>query len=237
MKRWGLVVVMLYVVALIVLSAPVAFAAFWPTFGWSEIFGMYRNWQFWTWIFVMFSGAVSLLFIPIHYADRRPKSRRPLLVPIVTSILFLGLLGFFFVYSIVLAIWGDGSPPVMSSVNGTSEIAGCAGVWVVVLLLWTLWGILFYRRARSDSPDTLLRRAASWLLKGSILELLVAVSCHVVVRRRDDCCAPLGTFLGIAAGLSVMLLSFGPGVIFLFADRCRQLKPGEVPTKSSTATE
>ena len=226
MKRWGLIVVVFYIVALIALSAPLDFVAFWPMDSWSEALGMYRSWKFWIWILVMLIGAVLLLFVPVHYADRKPKSRRPLLVPIVTSILFFGILGFFLVYSITLAIWGDNSPPIMSA-HGTSETAGLAGIWIVVLLLWALWGFLFYRRTRSDSPDALVKRAASWLLKGSILELLVAVSCHVVVRRRDDCCAPFGTFLGIAAGLSVMLLSFGPGVIFLFADRWKKMKPKE----------
>ena len=70
-----------------------------------------------------------------------------------------------------------------------------------------------------------LKRATRWLLRGSILELLVAVPSHVIVRRRDDCCAPAGTFWGIATGISVMLLCFGPGVFFLFVERCRRLKP------------
>jgi hypothetical protein len=64
-----------------------------------------------------------------------------------------------------------------------------------------------------------------WLLRGSILELLIAVPSHVLVRRRDDCCAPAGTFWGIATGISVMLLCFGPGIFFLFVARCRKLKP------------
>jgi len=57
------------------------------------------------------------------------------------------------------------------------------------------------------------------------LELLVAVPSHVIVRRRDDCCAPMGTFWGITTGISVMLLCFGPGVFFLFVERFQKLKP------------
>jgi hypothetical protein len=37
---------------------------------------------------------------------------------------------------------------------------------------------------------------------GSILELLVAVPSHIIVRRRGDCCAPLGTFCGTATGIA-----------------------------------
>ena len=63
------------------------------------------------------------------------------------------------------------------------------------------------------------------LLRGSVLELIIAVPCHVIVRRRDDCCAPVGTFWGIATGIALMLLCFGPGVFYLFAERARRLKP------------
>jgi len=230
MKRWGFIVTGLYFVALVVLSFPITLAAFWPNESVSEILGIYSWWGYWIWIVVMICGELLLLLVPIHFGERRPKSRRPLMVPIITSSLFLGLLVFFLLGSIMLAIWGDDGPPISSSVP---EGLGLAGVCITIMLLWMAWGILFYRRTRSDSPDALLRRAASWLLKGSILELLVAISCHVVVRRRDDCCAPFGTFLGIAAGLSVMLLSFGPGIFFLFADRCKKLRPREMPTTES----
>ena len=70
----------------------------------------------------------------------------------------------------------------------------------------------------------LTRRRMRWLLAGSILELLAAVPSHVIVRERDDCSAPAGTFFGICCGISVMLLSFGPGVFFLFARRMDVLR-------------
>ena len=69
-----------------------------------------------------------------------------------------------------------------------------------------------------------MTRAVNWLLRGSVAELLVAVPTHVIVRRRDDCCAPAATFWGIVTGLSVLLLAFGPGVYFLFARRAAALR-------------
>jgi hypothetical protein len=46
------------------------------------------------------------------------------------------------------------------------------------------------------TPPRCFKRATRWLLRGSILELLVAVPSHVIVRRRDDCCAPHRHILG-----------------------------------------
>jgi hypothetical protein len=94
-----------------------------------------------------------------------------------------------------------------------------------VLAFWAVWALVFFRRCAGDEPDALLKRATNWLLRGSILELIIAVPSHVIVRRRDDCCAPIGTFWGIATGISVMLLCFGPGVFFLFVERCKKLQP------------
>ena len=90
---------------------------------------------------------------------------------------------------------------------------------------WVVWAVVFFRSFRASEPDAVMRRLTTWLLRGSILELLVAVPCHVIVRERNDCCAPAVTFWGIATGVTVMLMAYGPGVFFLFAARIRAMKP------------
>lgn len=80
-----------------------------------------------------------------------------------------------------------------------------------------MWGVVFYLYFRNSSE--VVTRIISWLLKGSILELLVAVPCHVIVRRRHDCSAPMVTSFGIVTGIAIMLLSFGPSVLFLYKKR------------------
>src|SRR5207244_5274886 len=99
-------------------------------------------------------------------------------------------------------------------------------------VFWSVWGWLFFRSARADDPNVLTKRATRWLLRGSILELLVAIPSHIVVRNRHDCCAPMGTFWGITTGLAVMLLCFGPGVFFLFAERIQRSRPKPPPTSA-----
>ena len=70
-----------------------------------------------------------------------------------------------------------------------------------------------------------MARVLKWLIRGSILELLVAVPCHIIVRHKDECCAHILTLYGIGTGLAVMALAFGPGIAFLFLKRAKSLKP------------
>jgi hypothetical protein len=41
----------------------------------------------------------------------------------------------------------------------------------------------------------------------------------VIARRRGDCSAPAVTSFGIVTGIAVMLLAFGPSVLFLYKKR------------------
>jgi hypothetical protein len=51
------------------------------------------------------------------------------------------------------------------------------------------------------------------------------VPTRMVARYRDYCCAGFLTFIGLTMGVSVMLFSFGPAVLLLYADRWRRLHP------------
>ena len=108
---------------------------------------------------------------------------------------------------------------------GNSIVGEALNVAFFPVLLWVIWGFVFYRSSKALDPDSLTRHLTRRLLRGSILELLVAVPSHIIVRGRDDCCAPAGSFFGIVTGLTVMLLSFGPGVFFLFVERMARLRP------------
>jgi hypothetical protein len=94
-----------------------------------------------------------------------------------------------------------------------------------------VWSIVFYWTGRDAAPMDVVTKQCRYLLRGSILELLVAVPTHIVARMRNYCCAGFYTFLGIAFGVSVMLFSFGPAVFFLFAQRWRRLQIDRPVTK------
>ncbi len=253
MKRWAALTVLLYALALVLLTLPVDLVAFgnWgknpSNTGFHDALQLYLNWGYWLWLAVLAAGQVLLLLLPINIAERRLPARRPLQIPVMVTAFFLANLLFAGVFSLLCAIIKDDAfgvlalpnlflnianalnhnPAVNASVPGWQSVLS---IFVPVLIFWLIWAIIFRRATKSDEPDALLKRITRWLLRGSILELLIAVPSHIVVRRRDDCCAPAGTFWGIATGISIMLLCFGPGVFFLFIERFQRLKPKDTRT-------
>ena len=53
--------------------------------------------------------------------------------------------------------------------------------------------------------------------------LLVAVPAHIVVCRRNECCAGIYTGTGICIGVAVALASLGPAVLVLYHKRRKQI--------------
>jgi hypothetical protein len=253
MKRWAIYTVALYVIALLLLTIPVTAAAFgdWgsnqgPTTV-SEILKLFTAWQYWLWLGVLVVGQVLLLRLPITIAERRLPARRPLKIPVIVTGFFLANLCLAGLLAVLCAIFRDeawnvfgfadwlhgkisNAPPEHFRITDSGAYTS---VTLLVLVFWTVWGLIFRKFAKADDEQALVKRVTRWLLRGSILELIVAVPSHVIVRRRDDCCAPMGTFWGITTGISVMLLCFGPGVYFLFVERMRKLKAKYAPTESA----
>ena len=97
-------------------------------------------------------------------------------------------------------------------------------LWAGVAV-WIVWGVIFFRAYRRMEPVDWVSRQCRLLFRGSILDLLIAVPTHIVARHRNYCCAGFGTFIGLTAGISVMLFSFGPAIFFLYVERWRWLHP------------
>ena len=217
MRKWGIVVSALYAAIVLGLLVPVGVFvtggdhSTWPGF----VIGAadtYREWSALIPIIIVISGQILLLFLSIDTSFRRRKPRAHVLVSTVVAALLLTLLLFAVTLSLGVGFAGDKffAPIDQHPWAGNTILAACA-------ILWLLWGIIFYRYARSSSDP--VGRAVSWLLAGSVLELLVVVPCHVIVRRRHDCSAPAVTSFGIVTGIAIMLLSFGPSVLFLHKKR------------------
>ena len=216
MAKWAFVTVLLYISLVVIIFAPLVFwVAFYNEADASDILEAYTAWQFWLVCGIIIAIQALMLLFPAKTTAEAPKPQRLIWVPIVTAALLFSILVLGVVWSILMAIWGD-------------DVCGPVYTWAGLAFFavsWLIWSILFYRFYRNTEPRALTQRLTTWLIRGSILELLVAVPSHIIVRRRGDCSAPGLTWLGIAAGLVIMALAFGPGLFFLFRERFEKMKP------------
>jgi hypothetical protein len=225
MRKWGILITLFY--ALIVLGLLVPGAVFLygdKSSSWRDFFEGIRGVYLVCWIpiGIVLVGQALLLFLSVDTSRKRLKPRAHVLVSSSITAMLLALLTFAALFSLAAGAYGD---ELDHSFFFNSE-AKVLAMWG---FLWLFWGILFYLYFRNSTE--LLTRAVSWLLKGSVLELLVAVPCHVIVRRRHDCSAPAATSFGIATGIAVMLLSFGPSVLLLYKKRLDAYPTSGSPTE------
>lgn len=172
------------------------------------------GWFFW----LLFAGMIlaqgCLLIIPVRTSHERPKPQRGIWLTAIAAGFLYTVLLFGLILSLVAAIAGDDWP------DWTQWL-----LWLSLPTNWIVWMIIFRLFANRVEPKSYVRRIVKWLMRGSILELLVAVPSHIIVRHKDVCCAHMETAAGIAAGLAVMFFAFGPGLYYLYMDRINAKKP------------
>jgi hypothetical protein len=215
MKRWAWIVAGLYAALLLVMTVPAGLLAFAPKVGPKEAAEMLTTWAYWLWLAVMFACQLAFLAVPVRVASRRPVTQGPLWQTIFAGGLMAGGLvagAFLSIYEFIVRDQAHGNGFAWAAVG-------------LAVLTWAIWSVVFFRMSRDTEPADMLSRQCRTLLKGSILELLVAVPTHVVARYRDYCCAGFLTFIGLTMGVSVMLFAYGPAVFFLFAERWKRLHP------------
>lgn len=211
MKRWVFVVAALYVTTLALLFLLTALLLQ------GKIERTGNPWPLVILMLFFMLLEAGLLATPASASKHRPVRRRAVVATylaagLAASLLFLGA-----TLSVAAAVWGDKvSDGVLTGILGAG------------LCLWIAWGFVFHRISRRQSGESALVTQCRVLLRGSILELLIAIPAHVIVRRRDTCCAEGITVLGIAAGTAIMLFTFGPSVYFLFANRRDGLRPKSI---------
>ena len=93
MKRWAVLTVLLYALALLLLTVPVIWIAFMAGrdngVGLANALKIYVHWGYWLWLAVLVAGQALLLLLPINIAERRLPARRPLKVPVIVTAFFL----------------------------------------------------------------------------------------------------------------------------------------------------
>jgi len=220
MRKWGIVISVVYALILLGLIVPVAVFFFSEdTHSWLGMFlgvvATYHDWLYWFPAGAILASQALLLFLSVDTSFKRLKPRAHILVSVTVGALLTALLSSGVIWSVGVAIRGDKFGGKFFD-QETNILLFWAGAWL-------FWGILFYFYFRDSS--TVVTRLISWLLKGSVLELVVAVPCHIIVRRRHDCSAPMATSFGIATAIAIMLLAFGPSVLFLYKKRLDSYPP------------
>jgi hypothetical protein len=216
MQKWGIFISLFYALIVLVLLVPAAVllnggdTVFSSAFL-SDVAGVYASWLPWIPIAAILAGEVLLLFLSVDTSWKRLKPRMHVAVTCAVASLLLALLTLAAFLCVEVAFPRANLLDTLLAAFGRVLALGAA--------LWLVWAVVFYMYVRNSSAP--VARAVSWLLKGSVLELLIAVPCHVIVRRRHDCCAPVVTSFGIVTGIAVMLLSFGPSVLLLYRERLR----------------
>ena len=215
LRHWAFVVALLYGLVLAVLTWPVIVVAFVPEMDPLEVVQIYGQLPYWVWIGAMVLSQAAFLVVPVRVDGQRPVPKRSIFLTVLVSGLMFGLLVLAAFLSAGEFIYADKDPqwPFLPSALGVS-----GGIWV-------LWMIVFFSMGRKRDAASFVSSQCRYLLKGSILELLIAVPTHIVARHRHYCCAGLMTFVGITLGISVMLFAFGPSVFYLYADRWKRLRP------------
>ncbi|CAN5573359.1 hypothetical protein BH10PLA1_BH10PLA1_07940 [soil metagenome] len=155
---------------------------------------------------------LALMMTPVRLAKSRPLSRKKFLIPLIASGLLFGTLvaagGLAFIVAVDL------------------NEAPSQWLWAGPVLVWLGWCVVFWIATRSRDPLTVAARFHRWLIGGSVLELLVAVPSHIIVRMRNVCCEDIVTGSAICLGAMVIFIAFGPSVFLLFWRRTRQIRQG-----------
>lgn len=214
MKHWGIAISALYAVVVAALTLPLWIFLFFGELN-SEALADLLDSQplvdflvVWGSVGLFIVTQAALLFIAVDRSGSRLKPRRRLGIAVAATSFAVALLCLAVLSNVIAILLGDD---------------GLEWEWFWLALpavLWIGWGVVFYLyRERMFAS---LTRTVGWLLNGSVLQLLIAVPAHIVVRERNDCCAPMISGFGIASGVALMLMAFGPSVVFLYQDRLRR---------------
>lgn len=226
MRRWGLLVSAVYLLLLYLLFLPL-----WSFLGENSVIWIVRFEDIdWDWgsldsllvigLFILpIMGLLlsqAVLFLSVDRSFRRPIPRSSLQRIVWTTAFATALLTTGALISVAFAI-----DTAWKSVLVDSEF-GVALLLFSWIPAWIAWGLAFNRYVKDE--ESLVHKMVSRLLAGSVLELLVAVPCHVYIRYKEECSAPIFSSWGIVTGIAVMLLALGPGVLLLYRKRLEQYK-------------
>lgn len=140
----------------------------------------------------------------------QPIRRRRLVVPVIVAAFMFGLLlwGFWFAMAELFQ-------PAMQGAQMDIPIDDSLW-WLFIVGSWVFWGALLFVFALHWERFQFLLRVSTFLLCGSLAQLMATLPAHLVVIRRSGCLVGLMTGVGLTAGVVVLTWSFGPAIVLLF---------------------
>ena len=153
-------------------------------------------------IFIFCAGTMNLC---------KPIRRRRAFLPVVVTAGLVTLM-------LVATLWGLGEFIHGGSWDGPPELF----VWGWIAINWIGWSAAFLVTHTKSDRFAFARKQVLFLIGGSLLQLMVMIPAHIITSRRPYCFAGMGTMIGIAGGLAVMLWAFGPGIALLFLKKRRE---------------
>ena len=119
MKRWPLIVALLYALIFAVLTLPFLMLAMGKrdsglTF--RQACEVYQNWQYWAILGVMLLCQYVLLALPVRVASRRPEAMGALWRTVLVAGLMMALLAGGVAFTVYEWIWADKGPNLMWAV-------------------------------------------------------------------------------------------------------------------------
>ena len=165
MKRWAVLTVLLYALALLLLTAPVLLIAFG---GWAKnghgiklltTLKTYLHWSYWLWLAVLVAGQALLLLLPINLAERRLPARRPVKIPVIVTGFFLASLLFAGLLAVLCAAFKEEGfgifgflTPFKANEVSPSDLQTLVGMIITILVFWFIWAAIFQKSAKSGRP-------------------------------------------------------------------------------------
>ncbi|MGC8624587.1 MAG: hypothetical protein ACP5VQ_04920 [Phycisphaerae bacterium] len=206
-------------------------------YGWGLQGVMGLEWQS-EWSYLLFAGTVAGLFFVSQWFFLRPSrgwrirlddNGRPLRLSVwigglMAALLSLGLLA---TAAELIGVWDK-----LMVVHHVNAVRGPEmRYWpalAALAALWALWALVFFLYWYHGDRGTQLGRMLRGLFAGSILELLVAAPVHVMILRsksKGQCYCETGSYTGLVLGGTVLLWTFGPGIVLLFLREIRRRRP------------
>jgi hypothetical protein len=180
-------------------------------------------------LYAAWMAGIAAFFALLQWLYLRPvrapqPGKRP--VRLVWSMLIGGL-----AVSLLLCVLLFAGVGVANDVLGIQPyvIEGDAAGWTLLGMLVLNWALatplLLAFASRSHSAEDHLRRVATVLFAGTLIELLAIIPLDVIARRREDCWCFRGTVLAIGIALVVGLILVGPVVFLVLLARRRRRWP------------